>query len=469
MSNMENGLLTGYFGQPQNFQPNYGLSNAGLQMAQLPAGRGGVAASYDIGQQNLGLFQNAVGQLLNSQGVYSPTQEKERALQGILGCINPQDPNSLADASRKLMGIGLQAEAQQMMEEARKVAESQSKVGKDLAQANYYGAQSQKALTGGDKEFAVDAQLAQLDAALENGLITEEQRKLGYQNVLKANEQLNAANVGRINRSGYNTDVNTMLGLGGTSVQNVGAGLTPEANIPQSDINAMQTALQNRLAGQSKGSGGGTTKEIQNAQMLADLEVKEQNNTLTPVEANTLKNLRTNKMTTVGETAVNKNVEAYDAVNKAMFGLDAAVNSMTGLINSNVKWKSGTLRGMSEYMKAIAGTEDAATIANLRTEAAQIEKQLAALPPGPATDKDMAVAARVRLGQYANPQAMLEDLKYMQEAAKRVKEGVLFKDQYLNTHKNLDGFPTAYEQRFGNKQSVKSGVTSTGVSFRIKE
>jgi hypothetical protein len=174
-------------------------------------------------------------------------------------------------------------------------------------------------------------------------------------------------------------------------------------------------------------------------------------------------------MTTVGETAVNKNVEAYDTVNKAMFGLDAAVDSMTRLMNSNVKWKSGTLRGMTEYMKAIAGTEDEATIANLRTEAAQIEKQLAALPPGPATDKDMAVAARVRLGQYANPQAMLEDLKYMQEAAKRVKEGVLFKDQYLNTHKNLDGFPTAYEQRFGNKQNVKSGVTSTGVPFRIKE
>jgi hypothetical protein len=135
MSNMENGLLTGYFGQPQNFQPNYGLSNAGLQMAQMPAGRGGVAASYDIGQQNLGLFQNAVGQFLNSQGVYSPTQEKERALQAILGGINPQDANSLADASRKLMGMGLSAEAAKLMEQAQQVAKNTAEVGKLNAEA----------------------------------------------------------------------------------------------------------------------------------------------------------------------------------------------------------------------------------------------------------------------------------------------------------------------------------------------
>ena len=133
---MANGLLTGYFGQPENFQPNYGLSGAGLQMAQMPEGRGGVAASYDIGQQNLGLFQNAMGQLLNSQGVYSPTQERERALQGILGGTNPQDPNSLAEASRKLMGLGMTAEAAQLMKQAQEVAKNTAEVGKLGAEAN---------------------------------------------------------------------------------------------------------------------------------------------------------------------------------------------------------------------------------------------------------------------------------------------------------------------------------------------
>jgi hypothetical protein len=86
------------------------------------------------------LFQNAVGQLLNSQGVYSPTQEKERALQGILGGINPQDANSLADASRKLMGIGLSAEAAQLMEQAQQVAKNTAEVSKLNAEAGKAGA-----------------------------------------------------------------------------------------------------------------------------------------------------------------------------------------------------------------------------------------------------------------------------------------------------------------------------------------
>jgi cellobiose-specific phosphotransferase system component IIA len=198
---------------------------------------------------------------LQGMGVSTPSQRKEEQVKDALQGLDYNNPASMMEAARKLLDLGMTAEAQQLVKAAQDAQtalltkqEKESAIGRNLAQANLYGAQSQKALASGDKEFAVDAQLAQLDAALENGVITQEQHRLGYQNVLRANEKLNAANIGKINRSGYNTDVNTMLGLGGTSVQNVGAGLTPEADIPQSDIDAIQAALRIRLAGQGKGS-----------------------------------------------------------------------------------------------------------------------------------------------------------------------------------------------------------------------
>ena len=129
--------------------------NYGTNLAGVPAGRVALALSPVMGQ----MAQQATGGLMSGLGVESPEAKKERALQAILGGIDPQDANSLADASRKLMGMGLSAEAQQMMEEARKVAESQSKVGKDLAQANYYGAQSQKVLTGGTDNTLTETEL----------------------------------------------------------------------------------------------------------------------------------------------------------------------------------------------------------------------------------------------------------------------------------------------------------------------
>jgi hypothetical protein len=103
--------------------------NYGVNLAGVPAGRAALALSPVMGQ----MAQQATGGLLSGLGVESPEAKKERALQAILGGINPQDANSLADASRKLMGMGLSAEAAKLMEEARKIAETGAKVYKDQA------------------------------------------------------------------------------------------------------------------------------------------------------------------------------------------------------------------------------------------------------------------------------------------------------------------------------------------------
>lgn len=422
-----NGLFT---------QPDYSKElAAGVQLANVPTGKMGLAM-----QPMLGAIQNnAIGGLLTGVGVESPEVKAKRALEGILGGINPQDSTSLQRAASQLLSMGMTAEAQQLMEEARKVNESQSKVGLQGAQATQAMASAQKDLTQAKvyaKEAATKGYPPRTVALIASGA-SEEEVAASLSRELQISEAESLAKIQKDKAS---------------VVQSYAA-----ANA--SNANAEYLKAKIPFVGSEAGMGGGMAKDVQVAQRTALLRQKQLDGTITQQESFELEGLTTPKQTTVGEKAVNENVAAYDTVNQALYGFESAEKSITGLMNSNVKWKSGALRSMSEYMKEIAGTEDEATIANLRTEASQIEKQLAALPRGPASDKDMAVAARVRLGKYANPQALLDDISYMKGAAERVKKGIMFKDKYLSEHKNLSGFVTAYEKAMSG-ETVNENTTS---------
>lgn len=132
------GLFTpqyNFFGQEMTGTYDPSLTKDAQAYAALPAGRGAVASAYQASQEAANSFGNAIGGLFNMAGVQSPIQQKQRALQGIIGSINPQDPTSLQQAASQLLGMGMTTEAQQLMEEARKIAESKSLVGQREASA----------------------------------------------------------------------------------------------------------------------------------------------------------------------------------------------------------------------------------------------------------------------------------------------------------------------------------------------
>jgi hypothetical protein len=227
------------------------------------------------------MAQQATTGLMSGLGVDTPEVKQQKQLQEVLGATNPQDPNSLAEAARKLMGMGLQAEAAQLMKQAQEVAESGAKVGKDLAQSNMYGAQAQKAMTG-----AVDTTLN------DNELYMKFAEEGGHEYAIQKIKELRGTKpfaptpVPKLDVSQGFTEFLAAKGMTADQFMQ----LPEETRVGMTSAYEKSPFYKNPVTGK----GGGTTKEIQNAQMLADLQVKEKNGTLTPVEEETLKNLRAN-------------------------------------------------------------------------------------------------------------------------------------------------------------------------------
>jgi hypothetical protein len=244
----------------------FGMTPEEQRVMDLDEGQALMRAGQQLGGGML-MYAPSMGRMqsesimgaLQGMGVSTPKQRKEEQVKAALQGLDYNNPASMMEAARKLLDLGMTAEAQQLVKAAQEAQtalltkqEKEAGISSKLAQANYYGAQSQKALAGGgDKQYLIDRQIELLKETYPEG---SPEYNTGMANILKANAALNQANINQKNRTGYNTDVNTMLGLGGTSVQGVGAGLTPEADIPQSDIDAIKAYLRNRLAGKDKGS-----------------------------------------------------------------------------------------------------------------------------------------------------------------------------------------------------------------------
>jgi hypothetical protein len=401
---------------------------------------------------------------LQGMGVSTPSQRKEEQVKAALQGLDYNNPASMMEAARKLLDLGMTAEAQQLVKAAQDAQttlltkqEKEAGISSKLAQANYYGAQSQKALAGGgDKQYLIDRQIELLKETYPEG---SPEYNTGMANILKANAALNQANIGRINRTGYNTDVNTMLGLGGTSVQNVGAGLTPEASIPQSDINAIQTALQNRLAGQQgKGSGGGTTKEIQNAQRIAELTNKQDTGSITQQEVIELNSLTSPKLTTVGERGNQEASQIYRTSSALSTKVDDISNQLEKL-NAEGRLPSGFKGSSLEFIKRALGTEDDASLARIKSAQMTLVNALDMLPPGAASNADMQLVLSAQTGTFANPDVLIKQLKAMKRVSDAVADYNFEKTKYISKNKSELGFDEFYANKVADRN--KKQTTNT--------
>jgi hypothetical protein len=188
-----------------------------MNLAQDRAMGTQIANNIDKGGYAAGLFapelaRATVSGVTDALGLKGGDQKNIDALKGILSGVDQQDPNSLAQAASKLMGMGMTQEAQSFMEEARKLAESSSKINLQSAQADYYSGRNDAALR--PKQFQVDAKMKLLDEALTSGKITQKEYDLGVQNVLQANLGMNNATIGAKSRAGYDPTANTLHDFG---------------------------------------------------------------------------------------------------------------------------------------------------------------------------------------------------------------------------------------------------------------
>lgn len=83
-----------------------------------------------------------------------------------------------------------------------------------------------------------------------------------------------------------------------------------------------------------------------------------------------------------------------------------------------LNWSGGSRTQFGEYLKSLAGWEDEQSRVITQIEGVLSKEVLSNLPPGPATDKDVALARKAVMKATANPQELAQAL----EAAARIQD-----------------------------------------------
>lgn len=109
------------------------------------------------------------------------------------------------------------------------------------------------------------------------------------------------------------------------------------------------------------------------------------------------------------DDSVTASVSAAGTANQARALADKA---------KQLNWTGGSRTQFGEYLKSLAGWEDEQSRVITQIEGALSKEVISNLPPGPATDKDVALARKAVMKATANPQELAQAL----EAAARIQD-----------------------------------------------
>lgn len=109
------------------------------------------------------------------------------------------------------------------------------------------------------------------------------------------------------------------------------------------------------------------------------------------------------------DDSVTASVSASGTANQARALADKA---------KQINWSGGSRTQFGEYLKSLAGWEDEQSRVITQIEGVLSKEVLSNLPPGPATDKDVALARKAVMKATANPQELAQAL----EAAARIQD-----------------------------------------------
>ena len=116
----------------------------------------------------------------------------------------------------------------------------------------------------------------------------------------------------------------------------------------------------------------------------------------------------------------------------------------TGLINSlkTVDKKSGVPAQVSSVFKRVTGSEDSESVLNAMVESLRVEQAIGNLPPGVASDKDIALVMGGTLPSTANPEALIEWLSALQRLNQVTIEEQQAKLEWFDEKGSLQGYAT---------------------------
>lgn len=396
------------------------MAQQGVDMNQI-ARRASTAAGSAAGMLGYGDAQKAL-----SQAFVSPEERQAGQAQSIMKGIDPNDPAAMKEAADQLASIGLTGAATQLSERAEGIVDR-------LRTRGFQTAQEARAAAGESRAVAEE------ERKKETARVTEETRQsaLGIANDEQAMVALgiNPTLAKRIkeskNKNAYIQLISErMKAYGEDPTGGAGDGTTAEQNLAK-----MTGLIQQR----------------RDAQIAGDDALAQQLGTQITVLGGIL-GLNSSKF----EGVI---VDSLEAQQKAS-ALDTKASNLIAKIDSvKSDMKSGVPARADEALKSIFGSEDPITV--LRTEYNNIRNSsvLQYLPPGVASDKDVALVLEGTLPSTSNPEAMMSFLRGVQKVAAAERQYHQERLNYLaepTRFGNPAGFVAQYEakQRDARKQQL---------------
>lgn len=387
------------------------MAQQGVDMNQI-ARRAGGAAGNVAGM--LG-YQKA-GEAL-SQAFVSPEERTAVQAQNIVKGLNTNDPAALKAAADQLASIGLTREATQLSERAEGIV--------DRLQTRGYQASAEARAASGEARAMEEA---------------ERKRQTAQRTESARQSALNIAG---------DKEALTALGINPTLADRIVASENKDAYIQL--ISERMKAYGEDPTG---GAGDGTTAE-QNLQKMTTL-IAQRREALAAGENDTAQQLGTQITVLGGILGLNSSkfegviVDSLEAQQKAS-ALDTRASTLIAKIDSQkANMKSGVQAQVDEGLKAVFGAEDPITV--LRTEYANIRNSsvLQYLPPGVASDRDVALVLEGTIPNTSDPDAMLSFLRGVQKVAAAERQYHQERLNYLaepTRFGNPAGFVAQYEEK----------------------
>jgi hypothetical protein len=136
---------------------------------------------------------------------------------------------------------------------------------------------------------------------------------------------------------------------------------------------------------------------------------------------------------------------------------------------------AGSSFSFQEFLKRVAGSQDEASELRRRFSAVRLSEALKNLPPGPATDRDVAEAFKGVPPESASPQQVVSFLRGSAKLKALDNEFNLFKADYISKKNNTKGFLKAWQEKLEsgdvealslfNQQPAQQQAPTSGVKF----
>jgi len=439
------------------------MAQQGVDMNQI-ARRASTAAGSVAGMLGYGDAQQAL-----SQAFVSPEERQAGQAQSIMKGLDPNDPVAMKEAAKQLAAIGLTGAATQLSERAEGIVDRLRARGlQDTAEARA-AAQEVRLNQQEERKVAEELRIVQREKRdVATWMESNKDRLLSRVRNEKEERRRAAEERRKIDAAKTEKDkLDSILSLAGDkqALKDIGFSESIATVISNSEnkagfVEAISTQLTElaKLDKEGKEATAGQQEATQYLESMQNyLNLRDDPNA-DPKDVRAAKV----KVATEGQRFGISNSPAYEKVVADSIKstgdanlLNAEVTDLILQIESKAaEMPAGASAVTQEMLKSFFGKED--PISSIRAKYSRIKNLsiLSALPPGVASDKDVALVLEGTISATANPEEMLQYLNGIAKIAQAEKEYNSALLAYFDDPANMNN-PSGFAKQFQEKKIVE--------------